>query len=489
MSAHAPDAVPDDATPLDAPPKPLPWHHRAPILTMALNSVLILAIFLTRERWGAWQVEHDLPLPEPLPTIWEIVVSPDANVMTIFTAKSITSWDLRSGRETGRFAVEMCSSRGQRARSHDARYRIVGTGLLSMFGALRQITGAPASTRSKGFSDTSRPLLVDLATGRVVSPLDGHTGEVVDAAFSPDGRRVVTASDDGTARVWDVSNGKGLLVLGGHERGVARVAYSPDGGRLLTASVDGSVRIWDARTGEPLVGFEAGKSCPQVAVFAADGRTVVAFSYSEGTVRVLDASTGDPVATVRPVRRIEVSPDGGLFATGHNGGTVVELRDAPSGRKVVSLEGHGASVFWTRFSADGRLILTWDRDDEGRVWDVGTGRCLFAMDGLVTGGSFEFFPDGERILARGRLAPAVVVDAHTGKALAEIGEAYRHRRIMSDDRVYVHEERGRAEVWRRVRPERWWGVLWLWHFWVIVALGVALAWSGWRDLRRLRRTS
>ena len=79
--------------------------------------------------------------------------------------------------------------------------------------------------------------------------LEGHSDAVLAAAFSPDGRRVVTASLDGTARVWDLSGltpGAIMLSLGGS---VTSAAFSPDGTRIVTASADGTARLWDARTG------------------------------------------------------------------------------------------------------------------------------------------------------------------------------------------------------------------------------------------------
>jgi hypothetical protein len=66
-------------------------------------------------------------------------------------------------------------------------------------------------------------------------------------AFSPDGSRLATASDDGTARLWDVASGKPLIVLRGHPAPVVAVAFSPDGSRLATAGADGTARLWVAR--------------------------------------------------------------------------------------------------------------------------------------------------------------------------------------------------------------------------------------------------
>jgi WD40 repeat protein len=69
-------------------------------------------------------------------------------------------------------------------------------------------------------------------------------------AWSPDGTRVLTGSDDGSARIWDAATGKVLHHMAGHHHEVNSVAWSPDGTRVLTGSDDGSARIWDAATGE-----------------------------------------------------------------------------------------------------------------------------------------------------------------------------------------------------------------------------------------------
>ena len=66
------------------------------------------------------------------------------------------------------------------------------------------------------------------------------------AAFSPDGSRIVTASEDKTARIWDAASAKEIAVLRGHDNYVNSAAFSPDGSRIVTASGDKTARIWDA---------------------------------------------------------------------------------------------------------------------------------------------------------------------------------------------------------------------------------------------------
>jgi len=97
--------------------------------------------------------------------------------------------------------------------------------------------------------DGKRPTAMAATPGAPLLTLEGHTAPVWSAAYSPAGDRIVTASDDETARVWDTATGAHLLTLAGHTDFVRSAAYSPAGDRSVTASWDGTVRVWGAATG------------------------------------------------------------------------------------------------------------------------------------------------------------------------------------------------------------------------------------------------
>jgi WD40 repeat protein len=80
----------------------------------------------------------------------------------------------------------------------------------------------------------------------VVLTLRGHTDAVSSASFSPDGARIVTGSNDGTAKVWDAQSGAEVLTLKGHTNWVASASFSPDGARIVTASWDKTAKVWDS---------------------------------------------------------------------------------------------------------------------------------------------------------------------------------------------------------------------------------------------------
>jgi WD40 repeat protein len=91
--------------------------------------------------------------------------------------------------------------------------------------------------------------LWDASTGKELYTLRGHQSSVRSAAFSPDGLRLASASNDNTVRLWEATTGKELRILRGHESGVTSVAFNPGGQQLASASDDGTIRLWNPNTG------------------------------------------------------------------------------------------------------------------------------------------------------------------------------------------------------------------------------------------------
>src|SRR5262249_55600116 len=93
---------------------------------------------------------------------------------------------------------------------------------------------------------TSTPRLFDAGTGRELVRFEGHKQEVTSLTFSPDGTRVLTSSHDRTARIWDAERGRELVRLDGHREPIRAATFSPDGARLVTVSDDDTARLWQA---------------------------------------------------------------------------------------------------------------------------------------------------------------------------------------------------------------------------------------------------
>jgi hypothetical protein len=100
--------------------------------------------------------------------------------------------------------------------------------------------------------------------------LKGHTGRIFSVAYSPDGKRLASASGDNTVKVWDAQTGQELLTCKGHTGYVWGVAFSPDGKRLASAGGK-AVKVWDAQTGQELLSFMGGDNSNSLA-FSPDGK-------------------------------------------------------------------------------------------------------------------------------------------------------------------------------------------------------------------------
>ncbi|MHC4547768.1 MAG: WD40 repeat domain-containing serine/threonine protein kinase [Planctomycetota bacterium] len=213
--------------------------------------------------------------------------------------------------------------------------------------------------------------LWEVAGGREVRRLRGHTGNVWYAEFSPDGKRIATGSDDLTVRVWSVESGECLLSIAEPEP-IGTVAFSPDGRRIVTGNVGGVGHVYDASTGRPLCALERHDGIIDRAVFGPRGETVATCSDDQ-TVRLWNARTGRELARMGghrdQVLAVEFNPRGDLVVSASQDGTA-RVWSVREGAEAMTLQEHPSYVVYAAFSADGRWILTFDEVGTVRWWPV-----------------------------------------------------------------------------------------------------------------------
>jgi WD40 repeat protein/tetratricopeptide (TPR) repeat protein len=484
------------------------WYHDGPVEEGAFSpdgSRVALVRGPEARVWDSVSGQAVTPAFKHPNSIRQIEFSSDGRLLLLANWEGARLWDVETGKPAGELLPPK-DNRSLRATFTESGPRAVTNGDKGLcFWDLSTQKPIGPPIRDQGmvidavFSRDGRRVAVltaaisnsariwDPVTGLALTPPLPHPGLLLfHAAFSPDGRMLVTARDDNTARLWDVETGRSLVPPLGHGGWVADGTFSPDGRRLFTGSNDDLARLWDPATGH-LVGspFAARAPVNRVA-FSPDGRRMAAGSGNQirrgpgillgyrlahlADVRVWDSATGRLTAGPLPhsdsVLSIAFSPDGRrLLTTGQDG--IARLWDLATDRRLDLVVSHAHMVSSAAFSSDGRLVVTsgghdihtgdprtWHipRTGEARVWDSTTGQPItpiLKQDQILYAAAFS--PDAGRVVTGGLDGTAQVWNARTGQA---IGPPLKHDSPIN--RV--------AFSWdgRRVVTSAWGGMTQLW---------------------------
>ena len=287
------------------------------------------------------------------------------------------------------------------------------------------LIAAEAITASRTLQNVALPEAEDqlhraILASHVKLTLHDHSGSVRSAAWSSDGKRLATASQDQTVKVWDADSGEELLTLHGHTNYVNSVAWSPDGKRLATGSVDKTAKVWDAASGQELLTLRGHDGAVGSVAWSPDGKRLATGS-DDKTVKVWDAVSGQELQILRghtgAVVNVAWGPDGKRLATG-SGDTSAKVWDAASGHELLTLQGHDESVDGVAWSPDGKRLATAGEDDTAKVWDTASGHELLTLSGHSSSlYGIAWSADGERLATGSADETAKVWDATSGHEL------------------------------------------------------------------------
>jgi WD40 repeat protein/serine/threonine protein kinase len=287
--------------------------------------------------------------------------------------------------------------------------------------------------------------------------LAGHKDPVYCLAFSPDSRKLASASawgeNNGEVKIWDLGERSPRVAVRLSRTGAYDVAFSPDGEKLATGGndKDHAPGLYEVATGRPCAALRGHVGPAYSVAFSPDGKTL-ASGGSDRTVRLWDVSTGQQrtsYADAGPIHAVRFTPDGKMMASGGADGTITVRDLAPVPDEVV-LPGAGAFV---AFSPDGRTLASAGAEAL-RLWDVPSpGRSWRETAGLRFEGaaqpteSLAFSHDGKTVaLARGRTLKLFDVASLRERASHEGATVFWNVAFSPDDRTLASAQVRVAEV-------------------------------------------
>ena len=295
--------------------------------------------------------------------------------------------------------------------------------------------------------------IYDALTGSELHILKGHEDIINSAAFSNDSKLVITSSDDKTARIFDVSTGMQLKVLTGHGDRIISAVFSLDGKICLTNGFcDNTARIYDVASGKVLRVFKgAGDFCITSAVFSPNDKLVLT-AGSDGIARIYDIDKAQEIRTLTGhtdvINSAIFSSNGNLVLTASFDGTV-RIYDFTTGKLLQNFTGHTDYVGSAIFSQDGDFVITKSLDKTARIYQVDTGEEIHVLEQHhAEVNSAVFSPDGKLALTASNDSTACVYDAISGNLLHVLSRdnGYLNSAVFSPDGKRIITASGDAKV-------------------------------------------
>lgn len=358
--------------------------------------------------------------------------NPDGRRVASGSSEGVVSlWDLSRGRELYRLAHEgwvgvvLFSPDGRSLVNRSVERTVLWESATGQ--ELRRFQSVGNALRDLRISSTGRNLVTASSDGsvRLWDVATGSEGLRIDdpgagsVALSADEERIAAGSLDGLIRIWDWTK-RELRRLEGHDGRVWSLDFNPDGRQVVSGGKDATVRLWEVGTGKELRCFEKHEDSVLSVTFSPGGRRIA--SGSTDRTICLWKSAGRELrrwnASAKGVRSVSFSRDGLLLLSGSLEGTV-SLWELSSGRELRRFEGHEGEVSRACFSPNAQRVASASSDGTIRLWKTSTGRELRRFEGHGAAvGSVSFSPDGLHLISGSADGTIRIWKVATGACLA-----------------------------------------------------------------------
>ncbi len=270
-------------------------------------------------------------------------------------------------------------------------------------------------------SEDSLLKLWDIASGKEMRTFAGHSNWVLSVAFSPDGKRVYSSSRDCLIKAWDVQSGKDLLTFTGHNSWVNSIALSPDGKFLVSCAENTELFLWDTVTGQKIREFKGHDDDIQAVAYSPDGTRILS-AGKDKVLKLWDVNSGKCISTMgalfghkKTVQAVAFSPDGKYAASGSEDNTALlwDLSKSSLVRQFEKKHKDYNSITGIAFSPDGKSVASSSWSGYLTLWDVKTGKAKYFKQMRAAGRQIVFSKDGTTIASGCALTPTLS-DAASG---------------------------------------------------------------------------
>ena len=226
---------------------------------------------------------------------------------------------------------------------------------------------SPDETKIVSASQDGTVKIWNVNSGACIKTLTGHTTVVKYATFTPDGSKIVSASKDNKIKIWNVNTGECLKTLIGHNDYVNHISFSPDGGKIISSSSDGSIKVWNMSSGTCLQSIDAHSWGVNAAFYNSDGSKIVSVG-GDGHVKIWDAERGMCLKTFTGEKDACFSLNEDLLAVILD--TDILIYDVESQEIIQRLSGHRNFVNTVKYSSDGKKIISASDDYTIKIWGI-----------------------------------------------------------------------------------------------------------------------